>query len=235
MFIETVSHTLKKRARSLITFIIIMLIVWRINSWAISINRLNMQLTSVSLSNIALILISSIITLTIEQTTTYMKCKKTTRVTISFKCTNFVELNFIESTCTFFSFMSFDYAMIPFFNIISTFSSMMLRNICLNNSKKILSNLRKRISIDVFSICLITSIESDCFLIICTNFLNFFVISTTSTELNLINFIFLYLTVCKFKLMSTKIFFIATSARRTSINFKFLLKIILFVRFTAFE
>ena len=138
--------------------------------------------------------------------------------------------------CIFFSFISFDYAMIfLFFDIIFISSSMMLRNICLNNSKKILSNSRRRISINVFNICLITSTEFNCFLMICVNFLNFFVISTTSTELNLINFVFLYLTVREFKLISTKIFFIATSAQRTLINFESLLKTTLFVRFTAFE
>ena len=133
-------------------------------------------------------------------------------------------------------FMSFDCAMILLsFDIAFTFSSMMLRNICLNNSRKILNNSRKRISINVFSICLITSIELNCFLMICVNFLNFFVISTASAELNLINFIFLYLTAREFELMSTKIFFITTSARKTSINFESLLKTVLFVKFTAFE
>ena len=195
-----------------------------------------MQLTSVSLLNIALILISSIITLTIEQTMTYIRCKKIKRVTISFKCTDSVELNFIESIYIFFSFISFDYAMILFsFNIVFIFSSMILRNICLNNSRKILNNLRKRISINVFNICLITSIEFDYSLMIYVNFLSLFVISTTLTELNLINFIFLYLTTREFKLISTRIFFIATFARRTLINFKFLLKTTLFVRFTAFK
>ena len=195
---------------------------------------MNMQLTSASLSNIVLILIFSIITFTIEQTTTYMKRKKITRVTISLKCTDFVELNFIESTCTFFSFMSFDYAII-FFNIVFIFSSMMLRNICLNNLKKISNNSRRRISINVFNICIIISIEFNCFLMICVNFLNLFVISTASIELNLIHFVFLYLTIYKFNLMSTKISFIIMSARRTSINFKSLLKTTLFIRFIAFE
>ena len=150
----------------------------------------------------------------------YMKRKKTRRITISFKCTDFVELNLIEVTCTFFSFMSFDCAMILFsFNIIFTSLSMMLRNICLNNSKEISSNSRKRISINVFSICLITLIEFNCFLIICANFLNLFVISTTSTELNLINFVFLYLTIYESQLISTKIFFITTFVRETLMNF----------------
>ena len=195
-----------------------------------------MQLTSVPLSNIALILIFLIITLTIEQTTMYMKRKKATRVTISLKCTDFVELSFIESMCISFFFMSFDCAMILFsFNIAFIFSSMMLQNICLNNSKEISSNSRRRISINVFSICLITSIEFDYSLIICTNFLNLFVILTTPIELNLINFIFLYLTAREFELMSMKIFFIITFARETLINFEFLLKTTLFVRFTAFE
>ena len=118
MLIKTVSHTSKKRARSLMTFIIIMLIFWRTDSWAASINRLNMQLISAPLLNIALILIFSIITFTIEQTTTYIRCKKATRVTIFLKCTDFVELSFIESTYTFFSFMSFDCAMIFLFLIL---------------------------------------------------------------------------------------------------------------------
>ena len=121
------------------------------------------------------------------------------------------------------------------FNIVFIFSSMMLQNICLNNSKEILSNSRKRISINVFNICLITSTEFDYFLRICINFLSLFVILTASTELNLISFVFLYLTAREFELISTKIFFIATSARRTSINFKSLLKTTLFVRFIAFE
>ena len=164
-----------------------------------------------------------------------MKRKKATRVTVSFKCIDFVELDLIESTCIFLSFMSFYCAMILFFDIVFISSSMMLRNICLNNSKEILSNSRRRISISVFNIYLITSIEFDYSLIIYVNFLKFFVISTTSTELNLLNFVFLYLTTYKFELMSTKISFIATSARRISIDFKFLLKTILFVRFTAFE
>ena len=102
--------------------------------------------------------------------------------------------------------MSFDCAMILFsFNIVFIFLSMILQNICLNNSKEILSNLRKRISISVFSICLITLIEFDCFLMICVSFLNFFEVSTTSTELNLINFIFLYLAAREFKLILTRI------------------------------
>ena len=171
MLIETASHTSKKRARSSVTFIIIMLIFWRTDSWAISINHLNMQLTSASLSNIALILIFSIITFIIEQTTMYMRRKNITRITIFFKCTDFVELNLIESMCTFFSFMSFDCAIILFsFNIVFISLSIMLRNICLNNSKEISSNLQRRISINVFNICLIISTESNCSLMICVNF-----------------------------------------------------------------
>ena len=102
MFIKTVSHTLKKRAHSLMISIIIILIFWRINSWAASVNRLIMQLTFALLLIIVLILIFSIITLTIEQTTTYIKRKKVTQVTIFFKCINVVELSFIKSTCIFF-------------------------------------------------------------------------------------------------------------------------------------
>ena len=112
---------------------------------------------------------------------------------------------------------------------------MMLRNIYLNNSKKILKNSRRRISINVFNIYLMILIEFDCFLMICVIFLNLFVILTTSIELNLINFIFLYLTVCESKLMSTKIFFITISTREISVNFEFLLKTVLLIRFTAFE
>ena len=235
MLIKTISHTLNKCARSLMTFIIIILIFWHINSWAASINYLNMQLTSASLLNIVLILIFSIITLTIEQTTTYMKRKKATRITIFFKYIDFVELSLIKSIYTFFFYVFWLCNDFSFFDIVFIFSSMMLRNICLNNSKEILSNSRKRISINMFNICLITSTEFDYFLILYINFLSLFVILTTSTELNLINFIFLYLIIYESELMSTKIFFIATFARRTSINFEFLLKTILFVRFTAFE
>ena len=165
-----------------------------------------------------------------------MRRKKATRITISLKCIDSVELSLIKLTCTFFSFIFFNYAMIFFsFDIAFIFSSMMLRNICLNNSKKISNNLRRQISINVFNICLIISTEFNYFLMICANFLSLFVISTTSTELNLINFVFLYLTARKLKLMSTKISFIATFAQRISIDFEFLLKTILFVRFTAFE
>ena len=132
--------------------------------------------------------------------------------------------------------MSFDCAMILFsFDIIFISSSMMLQNICLNNSKEILNNSRKSISINVFNICLVISTEFDCFLILYVTFLCLFVILTTSTELNLINFIFLYLIIRKSALMSTKISFIVTSARRTLIDFEFLLKTTLFVRFIAFE
>ena len=114
MFIKTISHTSKKRVRLLMIFIIIMLIFWRTDSWATSINYLNMQLISALLLNIVLILIFSIIMFTIEQTTMYKKRKKATRITIFFKCTDFVKLSLIESTCTFFSFMFFDCAMIFF-------------------------------------------------------------------------------------------------------------------------
>ena len=128
---------------------------------------------------------------------------------------------------TFFSFMSSDCAII--------YLSMMLQNICLNNSKEMASNLRKRILVNVFNIPLITSIEFDCSLIIYINFLNFFVISTTSAELNLINFVFLYLIIREYKLILTKILFIVTYARGISINFVFLLKTTLFVKCIAFE
>ena len=117
MFTEIVLHTLKKRARSLMMFIIIILIFWRTDSWTALINYLNMQLIFASLINIVLILIFSIITFTIEQATMYMKHKKIMRVTIFFKYTDFVELSLIESMCIFFSFMSFDCAIILFFLI----------------------------------------------------------------------------------------------------------------------
>ena len=173
------------------TFIISILIIYRINNWAASINLLNIQLTSASLSHIALILIFFIIMFTIEQTTAYIRRKKITRIMIFFKSNDFVELSFIELTYISFSFMSFDYAIILLsFDIIFIFSSMILRNICLNNSKEILSNSRKRTSINVFNICLITSTEFDYSLMISVNFLSFFEILTISTELNLINFVF---------------------------------------------
>ena len=181
-----------------------------------------MQLTSVPLLNIILILIFSIITFTIKHATTYMKRKKATRITISFKCTDFVKLNLIELTCISFSFMSFNCAIIFLsFDIAFTSSLLILQNICLNNSKKILSNLQRRILINVFNICLRTSIEFDYSLMICANLLNFFKISTTSTELNLINFIFLYLTIHEFKLMSTEIPFVAMSTLKISIILNF--------------
>ena len=163
-----------------------------------------------------------------------MKRKKIMRITISFKCIDFVELSFIELTCTFFSFIFFDCAMI-FFNIIFIFSFVILRNICLNNSKEISSNLQRRILINVFSICLIISIELNCSLMICVNFLNLFKILTTSIELNRINFVFLYLAAREFELMSVEILFIARFILRKSINFESLLKTTLFVRFTVFE
>ena len=166
-----------------------------------------MQVISASLLNITLILIFSIITFTIEQTTTYIKHKKITQIMIFLTCTDFIELSLIESSCTFF--ISFNCIMLLFFfDIVFIFSSMMLKNICLNNSKKISNNSRKRISINVFNICLITSIEFNCFLMICVNFLSFFKILTTSTELNLISLIFLYLTAHESELILTKKFFI---------------------------
>ena len=88
---------------------------WRTNSWAASINYLNIQLTSTLLSNIILILTFSIITFIVEQATTYIRRRKIMRATISFKCTDFVELSFIESTCIFLFFIVFDDAMIFFF------------------------------------------------------------------------------------------------------------------------
>ena len=122
-----------------------------------------------------------------------------------------------------------------FFNIVFISSSMMMRYICLNNLKEISSNSQRRISTSVFNICLIISNEFDYFLIICVSFLSFFMISTTSTELNLIDLIFLYLTIHKFELISTRISFIATFARETLINFESLLKTTLFVKLIAFE
>ena len=52
MFIKTVSHILKKRTRSLMTFIIIILIFQRTDNWVALTNRLNMQLISILLFNI---------------------------------------------------------------------------------------------------------------------------------------------------------------------------------------
>ena len=234
MLIRTVSHILKKRARSLMTFIIIMLVFWRTNNWTVSFNCLNMQLTSASLLNILLILIFLIITLTIEQATMYIRHKKATRATIFFKCIDFVELSLIESMCAFlyvfWLYNDSSFFWYRFYLFVDDVAKHLFKQF-----EKILNNLRRRISINVFNIYLIISIEFNCFLMICVNFLNLLVISTTSTRLNLINFIFLYSTVYEFELMSTKIFFIATSAREISINFKFLLKMTLFVKFTAFE
>ena len=193
-----------------------------------------MQWISSSLLNFASILISSIIMFTIEQTTTYMKYNKATRIIISFKCIDFVELNLIELICTFF-FLCLLIVQWFLIDIVFIFSSIMLRNICLNNIKKISSNSWRRISIGVFNICLIISIESNYFLMFCVNFLNLFEISTILIELNLVNFNFLYLTFRKSKLISTRISFIATSTLKISIDFKFLLKTTLFVRFIAFE
>ena len=132
--------------------------------------------------------------------------------------------------------MSFDCAMILlFFDIVSISSSRMLRNIYLNDLKERLNNSRRRISINVFSICLITSTESNYSLMICVSFLSLFKISTTSIELNLICLIFLCLTVREFELMFTKISFIATFTLKILISFESLLKTTLFIRFTAFE
>ena len=132
--------------------------------------------------------------------------------------------------------MSFDCAMIFFsFNTVSIFSSMILQNIYLNNLKEISNNSQRRISINVFSTYLIILTEYDFSLMICVNFFNFSKISTTSIELNLINFVFLYLTICEPELMLTKIFFITISALKTLIDFDSLLKTILFVKFIIFE
>ena len=163
------------------------------------------------LSNITFVLTFLIIMFIIEQTTLYIKCKKTTRATIFFKCINFVELNLIELICIFFFFTAFNDAMIfLFFNIVFIFSFVMLRNICLNNSKEILNNLRSRILMNVFNIYLMILTKSNCFLIICVNLLNLSKISIISFELNLICLIFLYLTIREFELITTKIFFIIT-------------------------
>ena len=170
-----------------------------------------MQLISVLLSNIIFILTFSIITFIIKQATMYIERRKTTRAMISFKCIDFVELNFIESTCIFFFFIVFDDAMIfRFFDIVFIFSFVILRNICLNNSEEISSNLRNQILMNVFNICLITSAKSNCSLMICVNFLNLFEISTISIELNLIYLTFLYLTTCESELITVKTSFIKT-------------------------
>ena len=162
--------------------------------------------------------------------------QKITRVTIFLKCIDFVELSLIKSMYISFSFISFDCAIIfLFLDIVFISLSMMLQNICLNNLKEILNSSRKQTSINVFNICLIMLIESDCSLMICVNFLNFFKVLTTSTELNLICFVFLYFTIREFELMLKRISFIATSALRTLIDIESLLKTTLFVKFTAFE
>ena len=165
-----------------------------------------------------------------------MRCKKARRITVSFKYTDFVELNLIDSICIFFSFISFDCTMIlPFFDIVFMISLMMLRNIYLNNSKEISSSFRRRISINVFNVCLITLIELNCSLIISVNFLNLFKIFRNSIELNLMSFVFLYLTARESELILTEIFFIVIFALKTSIDFEFLSKTTLFIRFTASE
>ena len=108
-------------------------------------------------------------------TTAYIKCKKATRITISFKYTDSVEISLIDSTCTFYSFMPFDCAMIfLFLNTTFIFLSMMLQNICLNNLKETVSNSRRRISISVFNICLMTLMKLNCFLMICVSFFKSF-------------------------------------------------------------
>ena len=209
MLIEIALQTSKKRACLLMTFIIIMLMFWRTDSWAASINYLNMQLILISLSNIAFILIFSIIMFIVKQATTYIKRRKTTRATIFFKCIDFVELNLIKSTCIFFFFIIFDDAIISrFFDIVFIFSFVILRNICLNSSKEISSTLRNRISMNIFNIYLMILTKLNCSLIICVNLLNLFKILIISIELNLICLIFLYLTTREFKLITTEISFI---------------------------
>ena len=122
-----------------------------------------------------------------------------------------------------------------FFNIVFIFSLITLQNICLNNSKKILNNLPSRISINMLNICLIISADINYSLIICINFLSFFKILTVPTELNLINFIFLYLITRESELMSTKAFFVTIFIWETLIDFKFLLKTTWFIKITIFE
>ena len=130
-----------------------------------SINLFNMQFISTSLSNNVLILISSIDTFIVKQTTTYIERKKTTQTTISFKCINSIKLSLINLTCTSFFFTIFIWTVaFRFLNIIFTSSSIMSRNICRENSEKISNNSRNWISIEIFNICLIILTEFDCFL-----------------------------------------------------------------------
>ena len=141
----------------------------------------------------------------------YIKRKKAMRARIFFKCIDFVELNFIKLICIFNFFIVFDDAMIfRFFDIVFISSFVILRNICLNSSEKILSSLRSQILISVFNICLMTLMKSNCSLMIYVNLLNFFEISMISIELNLIYLTFLYLATREFKLIIIKIFFIET-------------------------
>ena len=130
-----------------------------------SINFFDIQFISTSLSNNILILTSLMNTFIIKQTTIYIERKKTTQATIFLKCINSIKLSFINSTCIFFFFTIFIWAIaFHFLNIAFISSSMMSRNICRENSEKISNNSRSRISIEIFNICLIILTKFDCFL-----------------------------------------------------------------------
>ena len=77
MFTNIDSQTSKKWIRSLMKFIIMMLIFWRMRSCVASINFFDIQFISTSLSNNILILTLSMNTFIIKQTTTYIERKET--------------------------------------------------------------------------------------------------------------------------------------------------------------
>ena len=211
MFTSIDSQTSKKRARLLMKFIITMLISWRMKSCVASINFFDMQFILMSLLNNVLILTSLIDTFIVEQTTIYIERKKTIWTTIFLKCIDSIKLNFIDSTCIFFFFTIFIWAIaFRFLNIVFIFSSMMSRNICRKNFGKISSNSRNWISIEIFNICFVMSMKFDCFLSIWANFLNLSKISDALNEiLNLIYLIFWYFVARDSKLILTIILIIS--------------------------
>ena len=163
-------------------------------------------------------------TFIVELITIYIKWKKTIRATIFFKCINLIKLNFIDSTCIFFSFTIFIWAIVfHFLNIIFIFLSMMSRNIYRENFEKILNHSRNRISIEVFNICFVMSTKFNCFLNIWTNFLNFSKVSNASNEiLNLICLIFWYFVARNLKLTSTIILIILILSTEIVYSTKFI-------------
>ena len=192
MFTNIDSQTSKKWIRSLMKFIIMMLIFWRMRSCVASINFFDIQFISTLLLNNVLILTSLMNIFIIEQMTTYIKRRKAIQATIFFKCINSIKLNFIDSTCISFSFTIFIWATaFRFLNIIFIFSSMMSRNICHKNFEEISNNSRNRISIEIFNIYFVMSTKFDYFLNIWANFLNLSKVLNVSNEiLNLICLIF---------------------------------------------